>query len=342
VPLRDLFSLHPAFIPPVIPGTIHVTVAGAIAHDVHGKNNHREGSFGRHVLWLELLIGAKKIRCSHEEHSDLFHATIAGLGLTGVITQVAVRMKRASRFVLAQHQQFTSLKALTDAMSDYGLKHEYQVAWLDLLNKPRSVLSVADHCDAFTHKEHKVHSVPKVPFCLLRSWNMKLFNQLFFNTRKTQEKLSLQQFNNPLDKLMHWNRLYGPKGLIQFQAVFAQDKITETLEQLTQLISTHKAIPTLAVLKLFTKSGDGLLSFCKQGFTLAVDFIHNEQAKQVITAMNQLISDINGRIYLAKDWVLNEEQYKKMYANHEQFSQILRQHGCNMQSDLAKRLGILK
>lgn len=343
VPLNDLFLLHEDFIPAVIPGTVHATVAGAIAHDVHGKNNHHAGSFGHHILWIELLIGKKKIRCSREQHSELFHATIAGLGLTGIITQVALRLKKTSRFVAIKHQQFTSLNPLIESMLTYGCDHDYQVAWLDLLNtEPRSILSLANHCASFPIKEQAPYTIPKIPFCCLNAWNIKLFNKLYFKNKKTQEKLILNEFNNPLDKLNHWNRLYGPKGLIQFQALFAQDNATETLKQLIQLMKTCKATPTLAVLKLITQSGEGLLSFCKPGFTLAVDFIHNERAKQAIVAMNQLISELNGRIYLAKDWLLNPEQYNKMYDQHQQFSRVLQEYNCQLHSDLASRLGILK
>jgi decaprenylphospho-beta-D-ribofuranose 2-oxidase len=342
-PFKDLFLLDSEFIPPVIPGTVHATVAGGIAHDVHGKNNPREGSFGHHIAWLELIINEKTIRCSPEQHSDLFHATIAGLGLTGIITRVAIRLKKTSRFVQVENAVVDSIKALTEQMSANNVTHDYQVAWLDLLNPtPRALLSLANHCPAIPYKERKSHTVPKLPFGLIQAWNMKLFNKFFINSKKTNEQLSLQEFNNPLDKISRWNRLYGPKGLIQFQAVFDQDHAIDTLERLMKLIRHHKATPTLAVLKLFGQSGEGLLSFCKPGFTLAVDFIHNTQAKQAITAMNQLITELDGRIYLAKDLLLNEEQYQKMYKNNAQFSQILASYQCTMQSDLAKRLGIIQ
>ena len=342
-PFKDLFLLDPEFIPPVMPGTVHATVAGGIAHDVHGKNNPREGSFGHHIAWLELIINEKTIRCSREQHSDLFDATIAGLGLTGIITRIAIRLKKASRFVQVENTVVDSIKALIEQMSVNSVTHDYQVAWLDLLNPtPRALLSLANHCPPIPYKERKSHAVPKLPFALIRSWNMKLFNKFFINSKKAKEQLSLQEFNNPLDKISRWNRLYGPKGLIQFQAVFDQDNALDTLEHIVKLIRHHKATPTLAVLKLFAQSGEGLLSFCKPGFTLAVDFIHNAQAKQAITAMNQLITELDGRIYLAKDLLLNPEQYQKMYKNNVQFSQILASYQCAMQSDLAKRLGIIQ
>lgn len=343
VPLKDLFLLNPDFIPPVLPGTVHATVAGGIAHDVHGKNNHKSGSFGHHLISFDLLIGNKKIHCNRNENTDLFHATIAGLGLTGVITRATLRLKKAPRFILTKHIQFQSLKELTEFMLTHGVNCDYQVAWLDLLNpSPRAILSIANHCEPLNIKEYKPYNIPKIPFSLIRSWNMKLFNRYFFNSKKKEEKLTLEQFNNPLDKLNHWNRLYGPKGLIQFQTVFDTNNAMAILEQLIQIMRASNATPTLAVLKLFNQSGEGLLSFCKPGFTLAVDFMNNSAAKQAISSMNQLMIELNGRIYLAKDSLLNEEQYKKMYENHTQFSEILKRHACTMHSDLATRLGITK
>lgn len=343
VALKDLFLLHPDFIPPVLPGTVHATVAGGIAHDVHGKNNHQEGSFGHHLIGFDLLIADKKIHCNREKNSDLFHATIAGLGLTGIITRATLRLKKASRFILVQNKQFQSITALTESMQTEGIQHDYQVAWLDLLNPiPNAILSLANHCAPFNIKEYKPYSIPNSPCSLIRSWNMKLFNQYYFKSKKAEEKLTLEQFNNPLDKLRHWNRLYGPKGLMQFQAVFDSNNAASIIEQLIQLIRKYNATPTLSVLKLFNRSGEGLLSFCKPGFTFAIDFIHNAAAEQAVSAMNQLITQLNGRVYLAKDLLLNEEQYQKMYEHHKQFSETLTHYECTMYSDLATRLGIIK
>lgn len=341
--LKDLFLVHPDYIPPVLPGTVHATVAGSIAHDVHGKNNHHEGSFGHHLIAFDLLIGEKTMHCSRHENTDLFYATIAGLGLTGIITRATLRLKKASHFVHVEQQQFEEIPKLLVHMVMEGIHHDYQVAWLDLLNPtPRALFSRADYCEPFEKKELKRYTFPKIPFTLIRSWNIKLFNQHYYKSKKTQQKLALEEFNNPLDKLVHWNRVYGPKGLIQFQTVFSHDNGARILDYLVQLIRKHKAIPTLAVLKLFTQSGEGLLSFCKPGFTLAIDFINNEPAKRAVSEMNQFIADQNGRIYLAKDLFLDAIQFKKMYENHEQFSHTLVRNGCTMLSDLSIRLGINK
>ncbi|HAU1024671.1 TPA: FAD-binding oxidoreductase [Legionella pneumophila] len=344
-PFKDLFLLHDEFIPPVLPGTAFATVAGGIAHDVHGKNNHSAGSFGHHISWFDLLIGDQIMHCSREKNSDLFFATIAGLGLTGIITQVAIRLKKAPRHLTIKNKPFPSIQELIAEMATYGLQQDYQVAWLDLLySEPRAILSTANYCESpnYPDEKLKIYSLPKLPFGLIKKWNMKVFNQYFYSRQKENEMMSLTQYNNPLDKISHWNRLYGPRGLIQFQAVFDQDKAAQIINHILEIIRTHSATPTLTVLKLFTQPGLGLLSFCRPGFTLAIDFINNPHAKKAISAMNQFIAENDGCVYLAKDLLLNPEQYFTMYENQSKFAQILTKYRCPMRSDLATRLGIIK
>jgi decaprenylphospho-beta-D-ribofuranose 2-oxidase len=337
---QDLFLLHPDFIPPVLPGTLDITVGGGIAHDIHGKNNHHAGSFGNHILEFHLLINGQILHCSREKNAELFYATIAGLGLTGIITRVSLQLKKATRFVEVTNKYFHSIDLLTEYMTKPGLDYDYQVAWIDLLNgSPRAILSLANHCETLPDIKKAVYSVPSLPFGFIKPWNIKLFNKIKFRRKKTVEKQSLISFNNPLDTIKHWNRLYGSKGLIQFQAVFDQQRASSILKHLFHLISIHKVTPTLVVLKLFTKSGSGLLSFCQPGFTLAIDFIHTPQAKDLIKLMNHYITDLNGKIYLAKDLLLTAHQYQKMY-QQEHFSKVLHDTSCTLQSDLSQRLGI--
>ena len=184
--------------------------------------------------------------------------------------------------------------------------------------------------------------MPKIPFSAINQWTMKGFNQFYFHHKKNQEIQSLMAFNNPLDKIKHWNYLYGSKGLLQFQAVFPTENASSVIEQLIRLINIHRAVPTLAVLKLFTQSGTGLLSFCTNGFTLAIDFVNNQRAQEAIKSMNQLIAQTKGRVYLAKDLLLTPEQYERMYERHSEFSKILTDYQSPMYSDLGLRLGILK
>ena len=343
VTFHDLLYLNHEYIPPVLPGTLHATIAGGIANDVHGKNNPHAYSLGHHIEWLELFINNQLMCCSRTEHSNLFFATIGGLGLTGIITRLAIRLKKATPFVRVEHQQFKALSSLLEQMTTQGLSYDYQVAWLDLLHStPRAVLSLARHCEPISVGKSITYSIPKVPFSVIKKWNMNLFNKYYFHHKKAQEFLSLASFNNPLDKINHWNYLYGSSGLVQFQAVFAEEIAHSTLLQLIQIINRHKAVPTLAVLKLFQHASNGLLSFCIPGFTLAIDFINNKNAHQAIKEMNQLITEINGKLYLAKDLFLTPKQYQRMYKKHTEFAEILTAHNSPMRSDLARRLGIIQ
>lgn len=343
VSFKDLFSVHDDFIPPVIPGTVHATLAGGLANDIHGKNNHRAGSLGQHIKWIELQVGNRVLRCSPDRHADLFTATIGGLGLTGIIRRLALTLQKKSRFVEVQTEQHQTLDTLLLQMQQKGLEYDYQVAWIDLLNKPRALLSLANHCQASATKPaQNPFSIPPLPFRLITKWGMQQFNRLYFNQATTRSKIqTLSQFNNPLDAIAHWNRLYGKKGLLQFQAVFDSEKALDRIQQLLAIINSHKATPTLTVLKYFTQTSRGFLSFVKPGFTIAIDFIHNPSAKTAIEHMNQYITDSGGRVYLAKDFLLTAEQFKMQYPDHDRFKHVLKDYECPMQSDLGKRLGLI-
>lgn len=344
VTFSDLFLIDPHFIPAVLPGTLHATLAGGLANDIHGKNNPSAGTFGRHIEWFELQLHDQSLHCSRTENAELFYATIAGLGLTGIIKRIAVRLQKASRLVTKQTEKFTSLSSLLHYMEDEGLQYDYQVAWLDLLNKPRALLTMANHVSK-THQNQpsqfpkRRYSIPKLPLRFISHTLMKQFNRLYYKKANTDTHIvPLWKFNNPLDAINHWNHFYGKKGLLQFQAVFDAENANNTMEALLAIMRSYQATPTLAVLKYFTEPGVGLLSFVQPGFSLAIDFIHTQQARLAIEAMNQLIANIQGKIYLAKDLLLNQDQFIAMYPEHNKFREILARYNSPMKSDLSKRL----
>lgn len=341
VTFADLFEVHPDFIPPVVPGTVHATLAGGIANDVHGKNNASSGSLGQHIQWIELQQGSRLLRVSSEKYSDLFTATLAGLGLTGIIRRVALTLKRAPRCVEVHTEKFTQFDKLLTAMKESSRQCDYLVAWLDLLNSPQALMSAAVHCHGTAPPPPRSFTLPKLPFRLIHRYSMQYVNQYYFKRADTgMRRMDFIEFNNPLDKIRHWNRLYGRQGLVQFQAVFAEDQAETTLAQLLHLIAKTQATPTLCVLKYFTRPGAGLLSFVRPGFTLAVDFIHDNNARAAIETMNQFITDIGGRVYLAKDLFLTRDQFMGQYPEHGSFKALLQQYPAGMQSDLGRRLGI--
>lgn len=344
VTFASLFLIDPQFIPPVLPGTLNVTLAGGIANDVHGKNNHHAGSIGAHIEWIELDIRGQLHRCSPTQNYDLFIATIGGLGLTGIITRLAIRLQKTSHFVSKHTEKFTCMSSLLKKMQHTGIEHDYQVAWLDFLNKPRALLSYASHSEQTNTTTPPIKSrytIPKLPLSLMRPWIMKRFNQLYYMRSKTRPQiLPLWTFNNPLDGINHWNRLYGKRGLLQFQAVFDTTQAAIVLNQISMIIKTNRATATLAVLKYFTHSGIGLLSFTQPGFTLAIDFTNNHNARKAIDQMNQLITEVGGKVYLAKDLRLNHTQFGLMYPQHQALHDIINKYDSPMRSDLSRRLSI--
>jgi FAD/FMN-containing dehydrogenase len=348
VAFSDLFLLHPEFIPPVVPGTLYVTVAGGVANDIHGKNNPHKGSFGHHIEWIELRLNAQLFRCSSTENTELFNATLAGLGLTGIITRVAIRMRKASHFVTKRTEKWTCMASLLQHMQHEGIQYDHQVAWLDLLNEPRALLSLANHVECI-HEEpgsqplRHQHTLAKLPIRLIYRSIMKQFNRAYYHrANTTPQTQSFWQFNNPLDAIHHWNRAYGSRGLLQFQAVFHVTEAHITLDTLLTIIKTHQATPTLAVLKYFTQAGKGLLSFTEPGFSIAIDFINNEKARHAIKAMNQLMTTLSGKVYLAKDLFLTGEQFTIMYPNHRKFCELITRINSPMSSSLSRRLGITR
>jgi FAD/FMN-containing dehydrogenase len=336
--------LNEKFIPPVIPGTLYTTLAGAVANDVHGKNNPMEGTFGHHIDWIQLQLGHQSLHCSRTENKELFKATIAGLGLTGIIKQVALRLRKASHFINQTTKKITSFQEVIHRMQTEGLQYDYQVAWLDLLNSPRAILSFGQPISVANPEQlgvtpKKYVSMPNVPMRLINHAVMKQFNRGYYHrTFSGVKTLPFWQFNNPLDAIKDWNRCYGKKGLLQFQAVFDAHLADVTLENLLAIIKTQRATPTLAVLKYFTQPGAGLLSFVKPGFTLAIDFINDKAARDAIMAMNQRMAISGGKIYLAKDLLLNRKQFRMMYPEHEEFGDLLAKYHSPMSSDLSQRL----
>src|SRR5262249_55949175 len=154
------------------------------------------------------------------------------------------------------------------------------------------------------------YSIPPLPFRLISRWGMKQFNRYYFHSAKACVQ-SIEHFNNPLDSIKHWNRLYGKRGLLQFQGVFEAETAHRHLTQLLDIIRVCQATPTLAVLKYFTKPGPGLLSFARPGFTIAIDFTNTAQAKTAILKMSALLTDLGGKVYLAKDLFLTAAQFRQ-------------------------------
>lgn len=339
-------------VPPVCPGTGFVTVAGAVANDVHGKNHNKHGSFGDHVIWIDLLLPSGEIkRISMEDHQEFFLATIGGAGLTGVIIRVAFYMLRIETNAMKVHEKrIDNLDQFMEALKIADSQSTYSVGWIDALagrsRLGRGTLITAEPAKSF--QPVRKRRLIKVPFDL-PSWTLNRLSVSIFNTyyfhrigRERRHYADFERFVFPLDALLHWNRLYGSRGVYQYQCVIPHDCASIVMHKLLKLTSASGAASPLAVLKTLSRKGRGYISFPMPGFTLALDFPRTKRSTELIRQMYEITLNSGGRVYLAKDHFLKPEQFRHMYPDVGRFEQILQEIDPYrvMQSDMSRRLGI--
>ena len=337
VTLAELLALcvPRGWFPGVTPGTRFVTLGGAIANDVHGKNHHRRGTFGTQVRAFGLLREGQLLRCSPAENTELFRATIGGLGLTGIITWVELQlMPVGSRQIDVTQQRFAGLDEFFQLSSELDLQHEYTVAWIDCLARGtqtgRGVYFCGDHADSGTLDWHdsKTLSMPITPpVSLVNSLSLRAFNQLYWH-RHAAQRVTRQQdclpFFYPLDGILHWNRIYGRRGFQQYQCIIPQSHAQDATRALLKEIAAHGRGSFLAVLK---RCGDiaspGLLSFPLPGTSLALDFPqHPDLERNLFPRLDRLVHDAGGRLYPAKDAHMRGEDFRHAYPAWEQLEAL--------------------
>ena len=305
------------FFLPVTPGTRYVTVGGAIANDVHGKNHHVRGTFGAHVDSLHLLRSDRGLlTCSPTENSDLFAATIGGMGLTGLITRARIRLMRVGSADVRQRTlRFDGIDDYFARCAEFDDMHEYAVAWIDQMARGRKfgrgLLLGADHpsdkSPASRPASKPLLSVPFVPpVNLVNRVTLKVFNELFFRKERVGEqwrKVSWQSYFYPLDSIGHWNRLYGPRGLLQHQSVYPEMNGHDTTVRLMECAQVHGHASFLTVLKRFgAYRSPGLLSFPRPGFTLTLDFANQgAETVRLLDALDDIVISAGGAVNPYKD-----------------------------------------
>ena len=319
---------------PAIPGTKFVTVGGAVANDVHGKNHCADGTFGRHVTALELLRSdGERLFCTPSENADLFCATIGGLGLTGFVTWVELQLIRVKNaFVNDDSFQCDNLDHCLQFFEQSRHTHRYRVVWLDCLAEGsalgRGIFSRANHCESDSlpalHKTGKKLSVPLTfPPHVLNQYSVQAFNALYYRKlggRKKSTRASYDAFFYPLDNIHHWNRIYGPRGFLQYQCVVTRD-VREALHALLKRIAQSGQASFLSVLKEF---GDlpspGMLSFPRKGYTLALDFPNlGERTLNLLNDLDAIVREAEGAIYPAKDARMSPAMFRAGFADIERF-----------------------
>jgi decaprenylphospho-beta-D-ribofuranose 2-oxidase len=349
------------FFVPVTPGTKWVTVGGSIAADVHGKNHHRDSSLSAHVNAIELMIAsAERIRCSREENADLFWATMGGMGLTGVIVEVEIRLIPVeSRYVDSETLRAANADAALEAIERGDERYRYSVAWIDCAatgaGLGRSVINFGN----FARREEldpQRRQQPLVIAPLMRAWlpfdlpaitlnrlTIRGFNLALFATHKRRNRRLVDHdtFFFPLDAIRSWNRLYGRRGFVQYQCVWPSGQARQGLIETIEAIARAGRGSFLTVLKKFGPQ-EGMLSFPMAGYTLALDFPVDDGLFDFVDQLDAMVLKRGGRVYLAKDARMKSETMHAMYPSLGKWREIKGSVDSKgvFSSSLSRRLGM--
>jgi FAD/FMN-containing dehydrogenase len=309
--ILDVF-LPKGWFPLVTPGTRFVTVGGAIANDVHGKNHHRAGTFGAHVRQIGLhRSNDGLVICNSETNSDMLAATIGGLGLTGVIAWGDIQLKRvAGPWIDAESVPFHSLNSFLDLSRESNDRFEYTVAWLDCFagKNLRGVFFRGNHATN-AGKEFRPKHGPKLPFALpawmLNRYSMRAFNAAYYRIHAAKSGATAVPYDSffyPLDSIRQWNLLYGRQGFLQYQCVIPDTNL-EAFEELLDRIARSGMGSFLGVLKQFGHAPSaGMLSFPRPGLTVALDFaMRGERTLKLMQSLDEVVQQSGGALYPAKD-----------------------------------------
>ena len=349
---------------PVSPGSAEVTIGGAVAADVHGKNHHKYGSLGNHVSKILLIDGKgdiKEIKPKLErsdENNKFFWATIGGMGLTGIILEVTISLIKIETSLMKVDTFICNeLETLMDLMRSKDQEYSYSVAWVDSLHKKnRGVLTCGEHAkledldnnylDLLSYDSKNLGTAPRfMPNGILNKLTVKAFNEFWFRKSGAIEENSIQkisQFFHPLDGVSNWNRIYGSQGFYQYQFVVPDDK-TYFIEKTLYKLKKCSAYSFLTVLKRFGKSNNAFLSFPQPGWTLAVDLPgSNVNLLGVLEELDIELASLGGKIYLAKDSRQTAEMFKKTYSSYKEWRSVKNEIDPEniFQSDLSRRLMI--
>jgi FAD/FMN-containing dehydrogenase len=339
--LTDILQLvvPRGWFPPVTPGTRFVTVGGAIANDVHGKNHHHAGTFSQWVRCFELLRSdGQRLMCSKDQHPEWFTATAGGLGLTGLITWAELQLQRIpGPYMDVETIRFENLDEFLALCADSDRDFAYTVSWIDCLSRGkhlgRGVFQRANHTATPPGMPlrwaSRQLSVPLSPPCsLINNITLRAFNTLYYHRQLGKRTRSVQHYESffyPLDGIRRWNRLYGPHGLYQYQCVVPWEGGREAIAALLDTIAASGQGSFLAVLKVFgNRPSLGMLSFPQEGITLALDFPNRGgRVEQLFRRLDDIVGKAGGRLYPAKDGRMPGEMFRSGYPRWSQFTRFI-------------------
>lgn len=320
----------------VTPGTKLISVGGAIATDVHGKNHHSKGSFADFVYSFELLNENGDLQTiTKEENKPLFWQTAGGMGATGIIYSAKIQLTAIETSYIAQKKVVCQNLEETLSMFEKYAELTFSVAWIDCLAKGkqmgRSIITFGEHAksnqlpkkwQSNPLKNYNAQSKISIPFnfpdFILKKWSIKLFNILYFNKERKKivdEIVHFDSFFYPLDKLHHWNRIYGKKGFVQYQFVLPLEKGNKTLIQVFRKIVNSGEGSFLSVLKLMGEANASTMGFPMKGYTLALDFKLSPKVEKLLSELDEIIAQAGGRFYLAKDARMQSKTFAQTQKN---------------------------
>ncbi len=326
-------SIPKGLFPAVVPGTKQVSIGGAIAADIHGKNHHRDGSFCDHVESLTLALADGEIKtCSAKKNKELFHASCGGMGLTGVILDATLVLEKVPSVFIRSQAIATHNLAHTIEQLETLNDNKFVVAWIDCLARGEALGRGIVHTGEYAEDapmEYVRRWGPSVPFStpslMLNRYSMSWFNNLYYWLYNRPSNVDLDSYDSfffPLDSIKHWNRLYGRKGFLQYQFLLPEDSAQQGMQAVLERVADAGKGSFLAVLKKFGAANENLLSFPGPGLTLTLDFKYESSLFPLLEELDEVVIDHGGRHYLAKDARLSAETFKAGYPNWPRFKAV--------------------
>ncbi len=322
---------------PVTPGTKHISIGGAIANDVHGKNHHIAGTFGCYINELELLRSdGEKIICNNEQNKEFFSATIGGMGLTGIITKAEFKLKKIqSQYIDTEYIKFDNIDEFFEINKESEANFEYTVAWIDCSFKygsnTRGIYIRGNHIDTKPDKwNSKQEMMIPVPFelSLINLFTINAFNTLYYNMQISKLARKLTHYNSffyPLDCVTDWYKAYGKKGFLQYQFVIPFENGKFALSEILKVIYESGKKSFMTVLKTFGDiKSPGLMSFPRKGITLAIDFsMDGPDTFKLLDELDEIVRSVGGGLYPAKDARMKPEDFKRFYPQWVNFAKFI-------------------
>jgi decaprenylphospho-beta-D-ribofuranose 2-oxidase len=313
----------------VTSGTQYVTIGGAIASDIHGKNHHNDGSFCDHVNEIEILLAnGKIIKCSKKKNKKLFLSTCGGMGLTGIILSAKIKLlKIPSNFIKETIIKSNSLKETISYFKKYNHK-KYIVSWIDTSEKKnklgKGIVYIGEHTKQngkYFLKHRSLNLFFNFPNFFLNNFILRILNKIYFlkNLKFKERIVEIKKYFYPLDNIKNWNKVYGKKGFVQIQILVSNKNLIKNLTKILLFFQQKNQVSFVSTLKKMGKGNKNLLSFPEEGYTITFDIKTNKNLKTFYKELEEVLIKMNAKIYLTKDVLMSKQYFEKTYINKNKF-----------------------